>query len=81
MFEDIHILRTEGVPELGWLPFDIPERQDMKSFQLCLGRGGACKGTNYFCHMCQLRSDIVQLPNQVVCEKCSRDSTPTSTNN
>jgi hypothetical protein len=43
----------------------------MKSFQLCLGRGGACKGTNYFCHLCQLHSDNVQLPNQLPCTCCS----------
>jgi hypothetical protein len=49
IFNDVQVLRSEGIPELDWLPFEIPEPQDMKYFQLCLGRGGACKGTNYFC--------------------------------
>jgi hypothetical protein len=77
IFEDVNILRTEDVTKLGWLPFNIMEPQDTKSFQLCLGRGGACKGTNYFCHMCQLHSDSVQLPNQVACEKCEHALSPT----
>jgi hypothetical protein len=46
IFNDVQVLRSEGIPELGWLPFNIPELQDMKSFQLCLGRGRACKSTN-----------------------------------
>jgi hypothetical protein len=71
IFEEVDKLRNEGVPECEWLPFDIAEPQDMKSFQLCLGRGGACKGTNYFCHLCQLHSDNVQLPNQLPCTCCS----------
>jgi predicted nucleic acid-binding Zn-ribbon protein len=81
IFNDVQVLRSEGIPELGWLPFDIPEPQDMKSFQLCLGRGGACKGTNYFCHLCQLHSDSVQLPNQIACRKCASAShvTPPTT--
>jgi hypothetical protein len=53
------------------LPFDIAEHQDIKSFQLCLGRGGACKGTNHVCHLCKLHSDNVQLPNQLPCNCCS----------
>jgi hypothetical protein len=71
IFEKVDKLRNEGVPECEWLPFDISEPQDMTSFQLCLGRGGACKGMNYFCHLCQLHSDNVQLPNQLPCTCCS----------
>jgi hypothetical protein len=41
IFNYVQVLRSEGIPELGWLPFDIREPQDMKSFQLCLSRGGA----------------------------------------
>jgi hypothetical protein len=44
IFNDVQVLRSEGIPELGWMPFNIPEPQDMKSFQLCLVLGGACKG-------------------------------------
>jgi hypothetical protein len=40
---DAQVLISEGIRELGWLPFDIPESQDMESFQLCLGRGGHAK--------------------------------------
>jgi hypothetical protein len=36
IFEEADKLRNEGVPECEWLPFDIAEPQDMKSFQLCL---------------------------------------------
>jgi hypothetical protein len=39
--EEVDKLRNEGFPECEWLPFDIAEPKDMKSFQLCLGRGGA----------------------------------------
>jgi hypothetical protein len=46
IFADAKHLRLEGVPGLGWLTFSVAEPQDIKSFQLCLGRGGACKGTN-----------------------------------
>jgi hypothetical protein len=82
ILNDVQVLRSEGIPELGWLPFDIPEPQDMKSFQLCLGRGGACKGTNEFCHSCQLHSESVQLPNQIACQKYAsaiRAAPPNST--
>jgi hypothetical protein len=67
IFNDVQVLRSEGIPELSWLTFDIPEPQDMKSFQLCLGRGGACKGTNCFCQLCQLHSDSVQLNELHLC--------------
>jgi hypothetical protein len=76
IFEDFHLLRTEGVPELGWMPFEVPDPQDMKSFQLCLNRVGACKGTNYLCDMCQLHSDNVQRPEQLPCENCVMVSPP-----
>jgi hypothetical protein len=59
IFEHVHVLRTEGVPELGWLSFEFPEPQDMKSIQLCLNRGGVCKGTYYVYHICQLHSHTV----------------------
>jgi hypothetical protein len=71
IFNDVKVLRSKRIPELGWLPFEIPEPQDMKSFQLCLGWGGAYKGANYFFHLCQLHSDIVHLPTQIVCQKCA----------
>jgi hypothetical protein len=70
-FEEADKLRNEGVPECERLHFDIAEPQDTKSFQLCPGRGGACKRTNNFCHLCQLHSDNVQLPNQLPCTCCS----------
>jgi hypothetical protein len=81
IFNDVQVLRSERIPELGWLPFDILEPQYMKSFQLCLGWGGACKGTNYFCHLYQLQIDSVKLPNQIACRKCASASSappPTS---
>jgi hypothetical protein len=81
IFNNVQVLKSEGIPELGWLPFDIPEPQDVKSFQLCLGRGGAYKANNYFCHFCQLHIDSVQLPNQIACRKCayaSRAAPPTA---
>jgi hypothetical protein len=74
IFNDVELLSDEGMPELSWLPFDIPEPQDMKSFQLCLGRGGACKVNTYPCHLCQLYIDNVQLPNQIACQKCASAS-------
>jgi hypothetical protein len=52
ILNDVQVLRSEGIPEIGWLPFGIPEQQYMKSFQLCLGQGGGGgKGTNYVCHL------------------------------
>jgi hypothetical protein len=53
-----------------WNPFLIPEPQDMKSNQICIGRGGASKGPGvlHFCHLCMCTmctSDEIMLPNQV----------------
>jgi hypothetical protein len=70
IFDDVDNIRTFSIPECEWLPFKIPEQQDMKSFQLCLKSGGACKGMNYFCHPCQLHSDNVQLPSQLLYGHC-----------
>jgi hypothetical protein len=47
-----------------WNPFLVPEPQDMKSHQLCLGVGGACKGPGvvHFCHLCSRTGDDVAVP-------------------
>jgi hypothetical protein len=36
-------LRDQGIPELDWKQFKVSEPQDMKSSQLCMGRGGTAK--------------------------------------
>jgi hypothetical protein len=55
-----------------WQPFLISEPQDMKSHQICFGRGGAAKGPGivHFCHLCMCTSDNIALSNQVQCEMC-----------
>jgi hypothetical protein len=45
IFKEVDKVSTEGFPECEWLPFVIVEPHYMKSFQLCLGWGGPCKGT------------------------------------
>jgi hypothetical protein len=53
-----------------WNTFLVPEPQDMKSHQLCLGVGGACNGPGvvHFCHLCSRTSDDVAVPNQIGCD-------------
>jgi hypothetical protein len=55
-----------------WNPFLVPEPQDMKSHQFCLGVGGACKGLGvvHFCHLCSRTSDDVAVPNHIRCDTC-----------
>jgi hypothetical protein len=54
------------------IPFLFLKPQDMKSHQLCLGVGGACKGPGvvHFCHLCSRTSDDIAVPNQILCEAC-----------
>jgi hypothetical protein len=63
-------IRDNGIPELGWLPFQVTDPQDMKSSQLCMGRGGASKQLPHFCHLCQKHSHDLSRPNQVKCHGC-----------
>jgi hypothetical protein len=60
----------EEISEKGlgnWKPFKIADPQDMKSLKLSLTRSGAAKGMHFLCHLCQLHSDDIALPNQVPC--------------
>jgi hypothetical protein len=57
------VLMMEEVPELGWLPFYIPQPQYMNYIKLRLGHCGACGESTYFCHLFQLHSESVQIPN------------------
>jgi hypothetical protein len=53
----------------GWRQFKVSEPHDMKSYWLCLKRGGTMKapGIIHFCHLCQCRSNDIALPNMVPC--------------
>jgi hypothetical protein len=72
IYEYCEELRTVGVPKNGWKPFLVSEPQDMKSNWLCLKRGGPAKapGVKHFCHLCQIRSNYIALPNQLPCLTC-----------
>ena len=63
-------LSTKGV--LDYKPFDISSPQDVSSFWKCVGRGGACKQTEYFCHCCDIKSSNFIIPNLVKCSHCIR---------
>jgi hypothetical protein len=68
-------MRTEGLTledRTKWNIFLIPEPQDMKSHQLCLGCGGASKGP-VILNVCQLYmyiSDNIAVQHQVTCQYC-----------
>jgi hypothetical protein len=77
IFDFCNRLRAEGLfleDGTKWRPFLIPEPQDMKSHQICLGRGGAAKGPGvvHFDHLCMCTSDEIALPNQVLCDECKK---------
>jgi hypothetical protein len=72
IYEYCEELGTVGVPKNRWKPFLVSEPQDMKSNWLCLKRGGPAKspGIKHFCHLCQIRSNDISLPNQLPCLTC-----------
>jgi hypothetical protein len=72
IYEYCDELLTVGVPKKRWKPFLVSEPQDIKSNWLCLKRGGPAKapGVKHFCHLCQIRSDDIALPNQLSCLAC-----------
>jgi hypothetical protein len=40
----------------------------MKSHQLTLGRGGAAKVVEFFCHLCPLQSEYIAICNEMPCD-------------
>jgi hypothetical protein len=69
-FAFVRLLRTEGIPELGWLPCKVAEPSDMKAHQIVLGRGGAAKRHRLFCHCCSKRSIEIDEENVCPCGMC-----------
>ena len=41
-----------------------------------MGRGGACKRDQFFCHCCDLKSENVITPNILKCAHCVRFDNP-----
>ena len=63
-------LSTKGVG--GYQPFIVASPQDVSSFWKCIGRGGACKRDEYFCHCCAIKSSDIIVPNLMKCSHCIR---------
>jgi hypothetical protein len=55
-FGCVRLLRTEGIPELGWLPCKVAKPSDMKAHHIVLGCGAADKRHSLFCHCCSKHS-------------------------
>jgi hypothetical protein len=76
IFEFRQVLRTIGIPELGYRKFCVADPQHMKSSQLCMSRGGSARQITHFCHLCQTHSDDIAHPNQLDCVTSSCARTP-----
>ena len=63
-------LNVEG--EGPYKPFCVASPQDVSSFWKCIGRGGACKRDQDFCHCCDIKSDDIITPNLTHCNHCVR---------
>ena len=63
-------LDKEGEGE--YKKFLVASPQDISSFWKCIGRGGACKRDENFCHCCAVKSDNVITPNLLKCQHCVR---------
>ena len=61
-------LARRGVRE--YKPFVVASPQDISSFWKSLGRGGACKRDEDFCHCCAIKSSHVITPNIIKCAHC-----------
>jgi hypothetical protein len=66
----VRLLRTEGIPELGWLPCNVSDPSDMKDHHIVLGCGGAVKRHRLFCHCCLKRSIDIDEENVCPCGMC-----------
>jgi hypothetical protein len=64
-FGFVRLLRTEGIPELGWLPCKIADPIDIKAHQIVLGCGGGAKRHRLFCRCCSKRS--IEIDEENVC--------------
>jgi hypothetical protein len=69
-FAFVRLLRTEGIPELGWLPCKVADPSDMKAHQIALGRGGAAKQHLLFCHCCSKCIIEIDEENGCPCGMC-----------
>ena len=65
-------LLNEGLG--AYKPFLVASPQDVSSFWKCIGRGGACKRDENFCHCCAITSTNVIVPNIIKCAHCLRFS-------
>ena len=63
-------LHEKGLDEFK--PFKVASPQDISSFWKCIGRGGACKRDEDFCHCCPLKSRDLIKPNLFKCVDCIR---------
>ena len=56
----------------NYKPFIVASPQDISSFWKCIGRGGACKRDEDFCHCCAMKSSNLIIPNVISCSHCVR---------
>ena len=66
--QDLHEKGMDG----GYKRFKVGSPQDISSFWKSIGRGGACKRDESFCHCCPLKSRDVIAPNITKCVDCVR---------
>ena len=45
-----------------WQPLNFASPADMAAIQKCLGIGGAAKVQKFFCHCCEICSDVICKP-------------------
>ena len=69
-FEWANKLNTEGV--LDYKKFSVASPQDVSSFWKCIGRGGAAKRDENFCHCCAVKSSNIIVPNLIKCAHCNK---------
>ena len=73
MFEILFQAAEVGQTEFpGWEPLNFANPANMAAIQKCLGLGGACKVTKYFCYCCSIVSHLCATGNtgDKICRKC-----------